>query len=144
VELSLSGQIHPDVRIVAGAVLLDAQVTGEGVRLGRVGDRPVGSTPTTMLLNIDWAPQAWSGASIDFGISHNGDVVATRNNRVEIPSRTLLDVGLRYPIKVGDQNVIARARLTNLTDEYSFELAGSGAYGVSPGRVFSISLAADF
>jgi iron complex outermembrane recepter protein len=144
VELSLSGQIHPDVRIVAGAVLLDAQVTGEGVRLGRVGDRPVGSTPTTMLLNIDWAPQAWSGASIDFGISHNGDVVATRNNRVEIPSRTLLDVGLRYPIKVGDQNVIARARLTNLTDEYSFELAGSGAYGVSPGRVCSISLAADF
>ena len=144
VELSFSGQARPGLSVVAGAVLLDAEVTGEGVRLGRVGERPVGSTPTTLLFSADWTPDALGGASLDLGVSHSGDIVATRDNRVEIPARTTFDLGMRYPVKFGDQAATLRAQVTNLTDEDGFDLRGSGAYDIIPGRVFSISLAADF
>ena len=42
IELSLAGALTPRLNIVTGAVLSRPRATGEGVRLGRVGPRPVG------------------------------------------------------------------------------------------------------
>ncbi|MEQ1488943.1 MAG: TonB-dependent receptor, partial [Terricaulis sp.] len=143
-ELSLSGQIRPGLTIVAGAILLDAEVTGEGVVLGRVGERPVGSTPTTLLFSVDWAPQSLAGVSLDLGVSYSGDIVATRDNLVEIPARTTLDLGVRYPFRFGETSASVRLQVTNVTDEQGFDLRGSGAYDIIQGRVVTLSLAADF
>jgi iron complex outermembrane receptor protein len=42
VELLLAGEPVPDLSVIAGAVLLDADVTGEAVEEGRVGEKPIG------------------------------------------------------------------------------------------------------
>lgn len=144
VEVSLSGEVRPGLNVLAGAVLTDAEVTGEAVRLGRVGRRPVGSSPTTLLFNADWRPAQWGGVSFDVGVSHAGDMVATRDNRVEIPARTTVDLGMRYPLRFAGARSVLRAQVRNVTDEKGFSMRGSGAFGVITGRVFSLSLASDF
>lgn len=144
VELSLSGNLTPNLSIVAGAVLLDAEVTGEGVTLGRLGRRPVGSTPTTLLLSANWTPPALEHVSFDISTTHTGDIVATRDNLVEIPARTLINFGARYRFSTGDNSATLRAQVMNVTDEYGFQLEGAGAYSVIPGRVATLSLAVDF
>lgn len=144
VEMSLSGEVRPGLNVLAGAVLTDAEVTGDAVRLGRVGPKPVGSSPATVLFNADWRPANWGGASIDVGVSHSGEQVATRDNLINIPSRTTVDLGMRYPLRIAGARSVLRAQVRNATDVQGFSMRGSGAFGVIAGRVFSLSLASDF
>ncbi|NJL17996.1 MAG: hypothetical protein HC938_13255 [Nitrospira sp.] len=52
--------------------------------------------------NVDWRPPMLEGLSLDLSVSHSGPIVATRDNLVSIPERTLVDVGARYAFKLGD------------------------------------------
>lgn len=63
--MSLSGALTPRLDIVAGAVLLQSRVTGEGVTLGRVGPRPVGIPARSIQLNLGWRPPLLDGLSFD-------------------------------------------------------------------------------
>jgi iron complex outermembrane receptor protein len=144
VELSFSGELSPGLSIVAGAVLLDAEVSGPAVALGRVGKRPVGSTPTTLLFNIDWAPEHLHGISFDAGVYYFGNTIANGDNSVTIPANASLDIGMRYPFKAGDADMSLRFQINNLTDRRGLNLAGSGAYTMDGGRNFQLSLSADF
>jgi iron complex outermembrane receptor protein len=143
VELSLAGNLASNLNIVAGAVLLDARVTGEGVTLGRVGERPVGQTGTTLQLNADWQVPGARGLSFDIGVQHEGDSVATVDNRVSIPARTLVDLGARYRTKIGGKPVTFRLTMTNVGDVQGFDLRGAGAYDIIPGRVIGGWIAVD-
>lgn len=143
-ELSLSGEVASGLNILAGAVVLDALVSGDAVRLGRVGPRPVGSSPRTLLFSADWRPSGWTKTSFNLGLAHSGPIVATRDNRASIPPRTTIDVGMRYRLRIAGSDATLRAQIRNLTDEYGFSLRGSGAFGVTSSRVSSLSLTADF
>lgn len=143
VELSLAGTLAPGLTIVTGAVLLDARVTGEGVALGRVGERPVGQTDTTLQLNLNWDVPKARGLSFDMAVSHEGDIVATVDNSVSIPARTLVDLGARYRTRIGGKPITFRLTVTNLGDVQGFELRGAGAYDIIPGRVIGGWIAVD-
>jgi iron complex outermembrane receptor protein len=95
VELSLTGSVAEQLDIVAGAVLLDPEVTGPEVDSGGVGSRPVGQPDRTLQLNLDWKPPWLPDTSLDLQVTHTSDTPATGDNRVELPARTLLDVGGR-------------------------------------------------
>lgn len=142
-ELSLAGPITPRLNLVAGAVLLDPEVTGDGVRLGRLGRRPVGQTKTSLRANADWRPSALEGVSLDIGIVHTGARTATRDNKVELPSRTLVDLGARYRFKLRNAAATLRAQVTNVGDVYGLDVLSSGSYDVIPGRLGTVSLAID-
>ena len=141
-EFSLSGRATPELRLVAGAVLMQPQVRGEAVTLGRVGERPVGQPERVVKLNAVWQPAALNGISLDAGLSHSGALPATRDNRVELPALTELDLGLRWPLQIGSQPVTARLLLTNATNQRSFELRGAGSYAERPGRLLAVHLTA--
>ena len=49
-ELSLAGPVANGLNIVAGAVLMQPEVTGDGVSLGRVGPRPLGQPARLLTL----------------------------------------------------------------------------------------------
>lgn len=134
----------PRLNIVAGGVLLRPRVTGEGVALGRVGKRPVGLAARSFDFNADWRPPGLAGISLDIGIAHSGSIVATRNNLVEIPARTIIDLGARYPFKLGDRSATVRAQIANIGEVYGFALQSAGAYDIIPGRVVSAYLTVDF
>jgi iron complex outermembrane receptor protein len=143
-EVSLTGALAQHLDIVAGVVLLRPRVTGEGVTLGRLGDRPVGIPTRQIDLNADWRiPQLLDGLSLDASVSHSGPIVATRDNLVRIPARTLVDVGARYAFALAGARLALRVAVTNLFDQEGFELRGAGAYDTIPGRVFGARVAVD-
>jgi iron complex outermembrane recepter protein len=134
VEVSLSGQVARGFNIVTGALLMDPKVEGPDVERGEVGARPVGQAKRTLLLNADWQPGFFDRLSFDLAVRHTSRTPATRDNAVHLPAQTLIDVGARYRFFIGTAPAVLRLSLTNLTDEYSYELRGSGAYDLIPGR----------
>jgi iron complex outermembrane recepter protein len=144
IEMSLSGALTPHLDIVAGAVLSRPRVTGEGVALGTLGRLPVGQPARRVDLNLDWRPPILDGLSLDMNVSHSVRIIATRNNLVAIPARTLIDVGGRYSFELGDKPASCRISASNLFDTYGFDLQGAGAYDLIDGRRVSARLTVDF
>ncbi|MFY7864671.1 TonB-dependent receptor domain-containing protein [Roseateles sp.] len=140
VEISLNGQPAPEWQLVGGAVLMQPRVLGEGVRLGRVGARPVGQPERVFKLNAVWRPAALGGLSLDAGLNHTGAMPATRDNRVELPAGTELDLGLRWPFQLGAQPSALRLLLSNALNRRSYELRGSGSYAERPGRLLALTV----
>ncbi|NJO13396.1 MAG: TonB-dependent receptor [Gammaproteobacteria bacterium] len=106
--------------------------------------RPVGQVKRTLLLNADWQPAALDKLSFDLAVRHTSRMPATRDNAVHLPARTLLDVGARYRFAVGAAPAVLRLSLTNATDEYGYDLRGSGAYDTIPGRRASAYVTVDW
>ncbi len=144
IELSVSGPITRRFSIVAGSVLLWPRVTGQGVALGRVGDRPVGAISQRIEVNLDWRPPILEGLGMDVAISHRSPETSTVSALTSIPARTLVDLGARYSFRVAKRSVLLRLQVENLTDLQGFELQGAGAYDLIPGRRIGGYLTVDF
>jgi iron complex outermembrane receptor protein len=144
VELSVSGPVGRGIDVVAGAVAMRPRVSGPDVAAGVVGERPVGQPELTLLCNLNWQPAPQSRFSFDAGARYASRAAATRANTVELPSRVLVDLGARWRFKVANAPAMLRVSIANVTDEYGYELRGSGAYDVIPGRRASAYVAVDW
>lgn len=143
-EFSFSGQVHPSLKVVAGALLLQARVSRDAVALGRSGRRPINQPARLLRANADWQPPGMAGWSFDLGVTHSSKRMATLDNRISLPGRTIVDGGFRYRFKIGANPAVVRGLVTNLLDSDGFELRGSGAYRPVAGRAASLSLAVDY
>ncbi|HST57677.1 MAG TPA: TonB-dependent receptor, partial [Longimicrobium sp.] len=91
VEVSVSGEVAPGLRVVAGAVPIDAEVSGEQVRAGVVGARPVGISAWNVVANVDYQPPAHPAVSWDVAVTSSGSRAANAANTLTAPGVTLLD-----------------------------------------------------
>jgi iron complex outermembrane receptor protein len=144
VEASIAGPITPELSVVMGAVLLRPEVTGDAVARGLVGRLPVGAISERVEFSADWRPGFAPGLSLDMRLSYRSPEVATVNNLVFVPTRTLIDLGGRYRFKLAGNEAVLRVQATNVTSQQGFELRGANAYTVLPGRVTQAYLTVDF
>lgn len=145
VEMSLSGQPLEGLKVVAGAVLLQARVSGTTVDLGLIGDVPPGQTPVLVRFNADYGPATWRGFSVNAKVNFEGSHNANRLNTLRISSITTLDLGARYNFKVSDISASVRLDVRNVTNVFAWTVAGaSGRYSTEPARRYIMRLAADF
>lgn len=151
VELSLAGQPIEGLSVVAGAVLLDADVSGEAVDLGVIGPKPVGTTGRTIRANFDYRLPFFEPLSVDLGVSNQAGQVASVLRYDELGGRqlmtegqTLFDIGARYRFKAGATPATLRAQITNVFDTYNWKVNQSAAFRFIDTRRFLLSLAADF
>lgn len=142
-EFSLSGPLTSRLDVVAGGVLLDAraQDAGGGASAGR---RPVGLPTHFINFNLNWRTLWLAGLALDASATFRGRNVATTDNAVAVPARTVVNLGARYGFKVAGRDVTARVQVTNLFDSYGFRIAGPGIYRTNGSRQASFYLAADF
>lgn len=144
IEFSVVGSLSAQLDVVAGAVLMEPRVEQAADGLEDVGVLPVGQPERTLQLNVDWRPPALESFSFDASVSYTSDSAATLDNRVTLPERTLVDLGGRYRFRIGDSPAMLRLSLTNVFDEYAFELRGSGAYDLTNGRQLSAYVTVDW
>jgi iron complex outermembrane receptor protein len=144
IESSLVGPVTRHLSVVAGAVLLWPQVTGEAVERGLVGPRPVGALSQRLEFSADWRPPLAPGLSLDVVASHRSPEITTVNNRVSLPRRTFVDAGARYAFKFGKTSAVARVQIGNLFNVLGPGPRGAGAYGQVEGRVAQGYLTVDF
>ena len=150
IELSLAGQPVPGLSLVAGAVLLDADVSGEAVDLEVIGPKPVGTTARFVRANLDYRLPFAPEFSMDFGVtSQAGEVASTLaydelgGQQLMTQPRTIFDVGGRYRMRFGEIPVTLRAQVTNLFDTYRWKVSSNSSFRFNDERRFLVSLAAD-
>jgi iron complex outermembrane receptor protein len=143
-ELSIVGEVTPRLNLLAGAVFLHARVSGEEVEVGAIGSRPVGSAPRTLLFSADYRLPWVAGLSANISVNSIGKRTANSANTVFVPATETVGLGMRYQSKVGKIPVALRMNISNLFNEYSWNVLASNAYFYNNQRQLSISLAADF
>ncbi|MDO9487040.1 MAG: TonB-dependent receptor [Sphingomonadaceae bacterium] len=141
-ELSIAGEILPGLNLVAGNILLDAEVTGEAVELGLIGREPVATIKRYSIASLNYRfPD--SPFSIDALAESTGDRIANQENSFVVPPRAVLAVGGRYRFKIGDKSATLRAQVGNVFNNYGFGVGGGGLFVYNLPRRFSLNLAAD-
>lgn len=143
IEISATGSVTRRLSVVAGAVLLDARVTGQAVNEGRIGRRPINSTPRLVRISAEYQIPRLSALSLDFGLDYDGRRIASADNRISLPARTILRAGARYRFQVHRMNAQFRLLFDNLTDRYSWTLTNGGGFKVDAGRRLTGYLALD-
>jgi iron complex outermembrane receptor protein len=150
-ELSLAGQPIEGLSVVAGAVFLDADVSGEAVDIGKIGPKPVGTTGRIARVNFDYRLPFFNAVSVDLGITNQAAQVASVLSYAELGGsqlmtepQTLVDVGARYRFKLRGAPATLRAQVTNAFDIYRWKVGGNSAFRFIDERRLILSLAADF
>jgi len=145
IEFSFNGSVTPELDIVAGAVFSQPKVSGDAVRLGVIGGKPVGIASRKIDFHMEWRPPSVADMSLDMGVRYTGSMVSTRDNLVSIPDRTMVDAGARYQFHLHEYPASLRFQVTNIFNTRSYDLAGAGAYNLfwRSGRLIDTRLIVD-
>ncbi len=142
-EMSLVGRISPNFNVIAGAVLLDARVSGEAYDADLIGKRPVRSTGQTLLFSTDYRPSFVQGLSVDLGVNYSGKRAANSSNSLFVPATAVVNAGARYNFKMNGIPMSVRLLASNLLNDYSWDVQGSNAFFYSSPRNVSLRFTAD-
>lgn len=142
-EISVTGNVTPDLSLVAGAVLLDAEVLGEAVDAGLTGGRPVGSTRRTIIFSAEYRPPALPGLALDLGLNNYGSRVANTANTLSVPAWTMVNAGLRYQWRLAGRPTTLRLQVANLFNAYVWEIRASNAFFYNAPRHLAFRLTTD-
>lgn len=144
IELSLTGQVVPGLTVVGGTLFLDPRIHGEAVETGLIGPRPVGQLRRRTAFNLDWRLGQGKGPwSFDLGVDSLSARVANAANTLAAPPRESVNLGLRYRFKLAGGNWLARAQVTNLFNDYGWNVSSSGGFTYSNQRTLILQLVAD-
>lgn len=142
VEVSLTGQLHPRLNLVLGAVAMNAKVSGDAVDLGLIGPRPIGSIKLNVNGAMNWRVPGVEGLSVDLTYEGTSDRVANAANTFVIPARYAAAVGARYRFEVSGKPALFRAQLASFNNAYGYNNQGEGFFYNLPRR-FQMSLTVD-
>ena len=143
-ELSLVGSITPRLRIVSGAVYLDARRSGEPVRTGAWSKEAVGLSRFQAMTGVTYSVPGIDGLSFDGQVNHSSSRRVSSRAGLRTPSLTTVDLGLRHGFDLGKTNMAVRARITNLFDADSWVAARSELIDRPGRRSFRLSLALNY
>lgn len=143
IEVSLAGEIAPGLNVVAGNVLQDAEVSGEEVRQGLIGDRPIGAFTRHTIISMDYNLPWHKPLSLTAYFEGTSDRTANAANTLVIPTRAVVSLGARYKATVGAVPTLLRFTVDNVTNTFGWNVGGSGFFVPNGARRYTVSLAAD-
>jgi len=137
-EVSLSGNVTEQLDVVAGAVLSEPSVSGDAVRLGIAGDKPVGLRSRKFIFDANWQPL--SGISFDLGVNHYGSMPATLDSVVVTPAYITVDWDARYRFRLGDQTASLKFAVMNMFNVRALKVLDADTYAFFSGSGRRIDL----
>ena len=143
-EISLSGEPVKGLSLVTGAVLMKPRVTGQAVDLGLVGKMPVGQAERSATAYVDYVLPFFPDLSINLGIQHLGKRAGSVDNLLTVPGRTLVNAGGRYRFEIMKAPASLRLQVTNLFDDYAWNVTGGGGFRRVFPRRANLTLSVDF
>jgi iron complex outermembrane receptor protein len=131
------------LKVVDGAVFIDAKVARDAGVPGVIGAKPVGLSPHQLSFNANWNTP-FKGLELDTTVINRAPAASTTDNLVFIPAKWRWDLGGRYHFKLAGRDATWRLQVFNLTGKTGWGIAGSGIYTTLPGRSLQGYLAVDF
>ena len=143
-ELNVSGEIAPGVRLLGGVTWLDAELTRTSNPLTQ-GNRPVGVPRRMASLGAQWDLPWVQGLTLMGNVVYTGQEYVNQANTQSVPSWTTLDLGARYTMRVQQRDVTLRATVANVFDRgYWSGVASYGTISQGAPRTFMLSASVDF
>jgi iron complex outermembrane receptor protein len=138
-EISLTGEVTPDVSVYASALFLDAEYeSGQPTGFYPNSSGGLTFTPTIVGKRIENTPRRtyslateyrfseWlPGFSLNGAVYYVGDRAINPLNQNFVPSYTLLDLGAAYTTEIGGQTLTFRVNSENVTDKRYWASTGA-------------------
>ncbi|RZJ74316.1 MAG: TonB-dependent receptor, partial [Brevundimonas sp.] len=139
-ELSLSGRLRPELRLLAGAALLDAKRAGELVEAGQISEEVPGVSRVQAVAGFTWDAPWARGLSFDGQASYYGSRRVRSTSALEAPAYATVNLGLRKVLVVAERQLALRLRVTNLFDTDAWVAGRSETLDRVPRRGLQVSL----
>lgn len=143
IEATLSGQITPDLRLIAGGLYLDPTINNRA-NPAVDGRRPSGVPRYQANLFADYEVRAVPGLALNGGLFYTGERFADNINSFAIDGYVRLDLGARYAFDLAGNRLTARLNIRNVTDADFIEGTAFGQFLFGAPRAAIFSLAAEF
>jgi len=127
VELSLSGEIFPNLNVAVGALLGEVKIIGSNLAAEGVGTTAFGQPHTQGTINANYKFPWLPALSADITFQEFGTAPASVDDVAQNHTATVLAVGGRYRFKLWGAPTTLRVQVQNATDFYIWN------YGYSPG-----------
>lgn len=144
VEFSIAGQATKNLNVVVGAMFLEPRVSGEEVDSGAIGEIPVAQVRRLIIASADYRLPVLPALSFDATLTSISERMASTDNQLAIPARSVVDVGARWRFRIGRAPATLRLHVGNITDEFGWRTNTSSVFVTNGPRRYSLSLAADF
>lgn len=144
VELSAFGEIMPDVRILGGITVIDAELT-KTATAANIGHRPVGVPEVQANLGLEWDLPYVRGLTLGGGLVYTGDQYVNAANTQRVPSWTRFDLGARYQTMLVNTPTTIRLTVRNVADkDYWSGVSSFSGLGQGDPRTVLLSTSFDF
>lgn len=151
IELNGFGEIASNLRMLGGVTFMQGELTKTAGGTFD-GKEAIGVPRIQASLGADWVNVLAPGFSLSAQITHTGSQYVDQANRLEVPSWTRLDAGLRYVTRATHNPVTFRLSVENVFNRSwwlsSSAFANNDAFGgflsLSTGRTVMLSLTTDF
>ena len=135
IEFSLTGKIAPGLSMVLGNLLIDQKLSD--------GQRPIGATTRKTILSLNYRLPKNPALSFDYYLDSTSSRTANATGSLRIPPRALVNLGMRYRLKISDRPVLVRALVSNITNTFGWNVSESGGFSPNGTRRFTLSISAD-
>jgi iron complex outermembrane recepter protein len=135
IEFSLAGKIAPGLSMVLGNLLIDQKRSN--------GRRPIGATTRKTIFSLNYRLPKNPALSFDYYLESTSSRSANSTGTLRIPPRTIVNLGMRYRLKISDRPVLVRALVGNVTNRFGWSVDGTGGFTPNGTRRFTLSISAD-
>ena len=143
VELSLSGEVVPNLNVAVGALLGEVTIIGANLAAAGVGTTAFGQPHSQGTINANYKFPWLPAMSADITVLHFGTSPASVDDVAQLPAQTVLFVGGRYRFKLWGAPATLRVQVKNATNYYFWGMGYSpGFYQFQP-RSYIAYLTAD-
>jgi iron complex outermembrane recepter protein len=144
-EVTASGQLTPNLRVLAGIAQLDAVVT-KTHNTALIGKKPQGVPDWQANLYADYALGGWMpGLSVNGGVYYGGKKAIDADNLWFADSYIRLDAGVKYTHRLsGGQQATYRLNIDNLADKRYLANTTWGSLQFGAPRTVRVSASFDF
>ncbi len=143
VELSLSGEVVPNLNVAVGALLGEVTIIGANLAAAGVGTTAFGQPHSQGTINANYKFPWLPAMSADITVLYFGTSPASVDDVAQLPAQTVLFVGGRYRFKLWGAPATLRVQVKNATNYYFWGMGYSpGFYQFQP-RSYIAYLTAD-
>ena len=143
VELSLSGEIVPNLNVAVGALLGEVKIIGSNLAAEGVGTTAFGQPHTQGTINANYKFPWLPALSADITFQEFGAAPASVDDVAQNHTATVLALGGRYRFKLWGAPTTLRVEVQNATDFYIWNYGYSPGFSQWPPRSYFAYLTAD-
>ncbi|MEQ1516304.1 MAG: TonB-dependent receptor [Usitatibacteraceae bacterium] len=150
IEFSLAGKLNSNLNAVLGGVWIDPEIKGLLVTQGRIGNRPVAVPKLRAIANVDYKVPSVAGLSVDVGATYIAErpvrsvISGISGTQLESDASLSINLGVRYKFNLGQQDVIVRAQVLNLLNDYAWDVNSAETLSYSASRRAKVAVTIPF